>query len=97
MKLDKYKLDINNSFATFDFISEGHLGRIEKSIQYEETQDGVYNLGFGDKHPITGEVNDTIVTNNGDTIKVLATVVLSVYLFTQRNPNAWIYVSYKIV
>jgi len=50
-----------------------------------------YNLGFGDKDPITGKINDKVVTNNGDTEKVLATVVSTVFTFTERNPNAYIY------
>ncbi len=93
MHLDKYKVEISNSSTKFDFVSEGHLGKIQKSIKYEETQEGVYNLGFGDKHPITGEIDDTIVTNNGDMTKILATVALSIYIFTEKNPNAWIYVT----
>lgn len=93
MNLDRYKIDIGNSFTKFDFISEGHLGKIEKSIIYDKMQEGVYNLGFGDKHPITGEIDDTIVTNNGDMTKILATVAFSVYIFTEKNPSAWIYVT----
>jgi hypothetical protein len=53
----------------------------------------VYNLGFGDENPLTGQIDDTVVTNNGDMTKILATVAFSVYVFTQNNPNAWIYVT----
>ncbi len=66
MNLDSYEVEISNSSATFDFISKGHLGKIDKVINYKSMQEGVYNLGFGDKNPITGEIDDTIVTNNGD-------------------------------
>ncbi len=93
MHLDKYKVEISNASTKFDFTSEGHLGRIEKSIQYEEMQKGIYNLGFGNKHPITEEINDTIITNNGDMEKILATVAFSIYIFTEKNPNIWIYVT----
>lgn len=40
----------------------------------------LYNLAFGDKNPLTGEIDDKIVTDNGDSEKVLATVVAAVYL-----------------
>lgn len=93
MNLDRYKFEINKSSTEFTFISEGHLGRIEKAIQYEEIQKGFYNLGFGDVNPITREIDDTIVTNNGDMTKILATVAYSLYVFTSKNPNVWIYVT----
>jgi len=93
MQLDRYEVKINKSYTEFNFISEGNLGKIEKSIKYQEMQEGVYNLGFGDKNPITGEIDDTIVTNNGDMTKILATVAFSMYLFTKNNPNLWIYVT----
>ncbi|MEO5997024.1 MAG: hypothetical protein ABIN89_09810 [Chitinophagaceae bacterium] len=40
---------------------------------------------------MTGEIDDKIVTDNGDSEKVLATVVAAVYAFCDRFPNAWIY------
>ena len=49
-------------------------------------------MGFGDKNDKTGEINDTIITNNGDSEKVLATVASTVYAFTDKNPEAWIHV-----
>ncbi len=93
MNLDRYKVKISEHFTIYDFVSEGHLGKIEKSIKYEEMQKGIYNLGFGDKNPITGEVDDIVITNNGDMPKILATVAFSMYIFTTNNPNAWIYVT----
>jgi hypothetical protein len=53
----------------------------------------IYNLGFGDRNPKTGEIDDTIVTNNGDIEKVLATVTATMYFFTEMNPNVYIYVT----
>ncbi len=32
-----------------------------------------------------------MITDNGDTKKVLATVVASVYAFTAKYPEAWVY------
>ena len=52
---------------------------------------GFYNLGFGDKDHKTGEIDDTIITDNGDSQKILATVAYTVYSFTDKYPNSWIY------
>ena len=39
----------------------------------------------------TDSVNDLSVTNNGDSLKVLATVASTVYAFTENYPEAWIF------
>ncbi|MBS1660779.1 MAG: hypothetical protein JST68_06985 [Bacteroidetes bacterium] len=76
----------------FEFVSEGPKGRIFKLVQFGETNlKDVYNLAFGDKDPVTGEINDSIVSDNKDSEKVLATVVATVYAFTDKYPHAWIY------
>lgn len=91
MNLPQYKTNPDEDLHSFSFISEGKNGKIEKVIRYEKITDDVFNLGFGDKDPIIGKINDKVVTNNGDTEKVLATVVSIVFTFTERNPNAYIY------
>jgi hypothetical protein len=69
---------------TFKFISEGPKGRIDKEIQYAETLiKNVYNLAFGDKNEINGEIDDKIISNNKDAQKILATVAASVLIFSQ--------------
>ena len=91
MNLPQYKTNPDEDLHSFSFISEGKNGKIEKVIRYEKITNDVFNLGFGDKDPITGKINDKVVTNNGDTEKVLATVVSTVFTFTERNPNAYMY------
>ena len=92
MNLDRYETVLNDTATVFEFVSEGKIGRINKIIEYSPTNVvPIYNLGFGDKNEITGELDDKIVTDNGDTQKVLATVAASVYVFTNQNPNIWIY------
>ncbi len=60
-------------------------------MQYSETNlKDYYNLGFGDKDEKTGEISDLVITNNGDSQQVLATVASTVYAFTDKNPTAWI-------
>lgn len=77
---------------TFEFISEGPKGLIHKLVQYQPTNvKDVYNLAFGDKDHATGDIDDTVISNNGDSEKVLVTVVATIYAFTDKYPNAWVY------
>ena len=92
MKLPRYELKAEKTLMVFEFISEGKRGRISKLIKFSETTlNGFFNLAFGDKDLVTGEINDTIVTDNGDSEQVLATVVSAVYSFTDKNKDAWVY------
>ena len=92
MKLSKYHLKAESKFTRFEFISEGNNGAIRKLIEFQATSDeDVYNLAFGDKDPSTGDLNDLAVTNNGDTEKVLATVVAALYVFFDNYPTAYVY------
>lgn len=92
MITDEYALHFDGDYKSFKFISEGPKGSILKSIQYEETPvSGVYNLGFGDVNVLTNEIDDLVVTNNGDSQKVLATVARTLYLFTDHYPDVFIY------
>ena len=63
-------------------------------IQEEQNEidiKGYYNLAFGDLDVKTREINDGVITNNGDATKVLATVVSTVYAFTGKYPEAYIF------
>lgn len=92
MKLPKYPLSSSDKMMTFEFISEGSKGLIHKLVNYQPTNlKGLYNLAFGDKKLDTGDIDDKVISNNGDSEKVLATVVATVYAFTDRYPDSWIY------
>ena len=92
MKLPKYELKAEKSLMVFEFLSQGPNGRIPKLIKFSETHlKDFYNLAFGDKDIETGEIDDLTISNNGDSEKVLATVVSAVYAFTDKNRNAWVY------
>lgn len=92
MKLPKYPLASSDRMMTFEFVSEGKKGLIHKLVKYQPTNlKGLYNLAFGDKAPETGEIDDKVISNNGDSEKVLATVVATVYAFTDKYPDAWVY------
>ena len=82
MNQPKYLYKSEEQLFFFEFISEGSKGRIKKIVQYSETSTkNVFNLGFGDFDEETNGINDLSVTNNGDSLKVLATVASTVYAF----------------
>jgi hypothetical protein len=87
---DRYVVvDFVDDYKTFEFISEGPNGQFRKTVQYIETATtGLYNLGFGVKNELTNEIDDQIVTNNGDSRKILATVVKTLFVFTDHYPEA---------
>ncbi len=95
MNLDRYTLNAEDGYAMFRFNSVGAKGRIIKIIQYRPIghEGDLFNLGFGDLNEATGEVNDVAISDNGDTTKVLATVIYSLYLFTSQFPDAKVVVS----
>jgi len=92
MKLERYELKAEPSLTVFEFVSEGPKGKITKLVQFGETNfKDLYNLAFGDKDLITGEIDDSVISNNDDSDKVLATVVATVYAFTDKHSDVWVY------
>ncbi|MFI5221097.1 MAG: DUF6934 family protein [Bacteroidia bacterium] len=91
MKLPRYQLKAEKSLMVFEFISEGSKGQIPKLVKFSETNlKGLFNLAFGDKDQNTGEINDTVISNNSDSEKVLATVVATLYAFTDKHNDAFV-------
>ncbi len=93
MNLPRYELKAEKSLMVFEFVSEGRKRQIIKLIKFSETTlKGFYNLAFGDKD-LKGEINDNVVSNNGDSVQILATVVSAVFAFTDKYKDAWVYVT----
>lgn len=89
MHLPRYDHYTNASKTIFEFVSEGPKGRIRKLVEYVPVDaNDIYNLGFGDASESEVLYDDMIVSNNGDSVKVLATVAATVYEFTDRYPKA---------
>lgn len=64
---------------------------ITKVVEFSSTEiSGVYNMAFGDRLP-NDEIDDTVKSNNGDIIKVLATVIDILQDFTEENPSLMIF------
>lgn len=92
MNKPKYLYKSESFLRIYEFVSEGPKGSIKKMVEYTETgTKDVYNLAFGDYDAETKSINDISITNNGDSLKVLATVASTVYAFTEKYPQAWIF------
>jgi hypothetical protein len=92
MNHPKYLYKSEKQLRVYQFVSEGPKGNIKKMVQYTDTgTENIYNLGFGDYNDMNGSIDDLTITNNGDSLKVLATVASTVYAFTERHPEAWIF------
>ena len=90
---DRYDVEIDETISLFEFVSEGKNGKIPKLVRYSTTNlKGMYNLGFGDKDGITGRIDDQVITDNGDSEKVLATVAATIYAFTAARPKAYVFI-----
>lgn len=88
MNNPKYQYKSEQKLRHFEFISEEPKGLIHKLVEYTETgQENVFNLAFGDYDKTTKSIDDLSITNNGDSLKVLATVASTVYAFTESIPN----------
>ena len=92
MKYPRYEYTAEAELNIFEFESTGPKGKIIKLVQFTEMNiKGYYNLAFGDLDVQKREINDVIITNNGDATKILATVVSTVYAFTGKYSNAYIF------
>ncbi len=92
MNNEKYHLKAETEFTRFEFVSEGTKGTVRKVIEFQKMNSkNVYNLAFGDYNSETDEIDDLVVTNNGDTEKVLSTVASAVYAFLEVYPNTYVY------
>ncbi len=94
MKIEKYPVIIGETPMVFEFISKGIRGNISKLVIYSHTHlHNFYNLGFGDKDETTGQIDDEVIINNGDSEKVLATVASTLYIFMEKFPDAMVFVT----
>ena len=88
MKYKKYEYTSDDELHFYEFTSIGRNGKIKKVVEYSKMNiENFYNLAFGDYDDVTGEINDMIITNNGDSLKVLATVASTAYAFTGKYPS----------
>jgi len=92
MKYQKYEYSAGEDLHFYEFTSSGVNGEVKKVVEYSKMNiENFYNLGFGDFDEKKEVINDKVVTNNGDSLKVLSTVASTIYAFTGKYPNAWIF------
>jgi hypothetical protein len=90
MHLPKYQYKSNDSFLDYEFVSNGPKGNIRKIVRFSRLSSKVYNLAFGDLDEETGELNDRIVSNNKDSMIVLATIADIVNSFLSHFPERYV-------
>jgi hypothetical protein len=88
MTADKYPVLTGGDHVTYEFLSEGPKGTIKKVVVFQELDQGVFNLAFGDWDEIHQRIDDTTRSNNNDRDKVLATVASTVVDFIKHYPDA---------
>ena len=93
MNLPHYNYFAKNNYQDYEFYSDGPNGRIKKVVMFSKMQDDplVYNLAFGDEEADTGVVSDLAITDNKDTMIVLATVANTINDFCDRYGNHYIF------
>ncbi len=83
--------DISTNATVFQFTSTGPKGEIKKIIQFSETHvRNIFNLAFGNL-TVTGSIDDVTTSDNKDRNKILATVASTVYNFTNRYPERYVF------
>jgi hypothetical protein len=88
LNLEKYPYNTNKSLLDYEFESLGPKGIIKKVARFTEIGTNIYNFGFGDLDPITGEIDDSVASGNNDGDKILSTVANIIYDFTSVFPKA---------
>jgi len=83
---DSYPLIPTKLKNAFFFKSVGVKGTILKVIIFEHLKGNRYNLAFGDV--VNNELDDEVISNNRDFVKVMATVATAIYYFLETNPKA---------
>ncbi len=91
MHLTLYPYIIDKNFRIYEFVSEGPAGMIRKIVRFDRIGPDIYNLSLGDLDEKTGKINYSIVSDNKDRQKILATVAVIVHDFTMKYPQAWIF------
>jgi hypothetical protein len=95
MHLEQYDYYADDSFKIYEFYSKGPSGSIKKVVLFTKVYNNpvVYNLAFGDEDPQSGQISDTVISDNKDKEKILATVANTINDFCDHFGNHFIYAS----
>ena len=100
MQIEKYKTesDVDSLIFTFESIGQKVIQKRVIYSKFDNPEDiglpfdvSVYNLGFGDFDEQTGQLDDQIISKNGDTEQVLSTVAETAFDFWAEYPDALIF------
>jgi hypothetical protein len=86
MNAPKYDYKSDNDNLVYIFFSVGKK-IITKIVVYEPIDTDTYNLAFGDYDIVNQTIDDKSISNNGDTIQVLATVIQTIRDFFASYPK----------
>ena len=89
---DSYAYSTNAAHTDYEFESVGNKESIKKVARFTRIGENIYNFGFGDLNESTGEISDTVVSNNGDGDKVLRTAARIIYDFTDIHHGAAVFI-----
>lgn len=92
MNQPTYKIEYILSKDRYVFESIGSQGIITKVVMFSKMGDNFYNFGFGDYDPRTEAIDDTVISDNGDIVKILATVISIAVKFLSENLMSYIYI-----
>jgi hypothetical protein len=67
------------------FASEGKEKYIIKVVLFTHLRGDLWNMGFGDLK--NGEIDDAVVSNNNDIVKVIGTIAKILYEFSDKYPT----------
>jgi hypothetical protein len=91
--LDKYTYFTNYNGLDYEFESIGPKGVIKKVARFSKMKAiNTYNFGFGDLNETTGEIDDSISSNNADHEKIIGTLGNIIMDFLSQNINNQIYI-----
>lgn len=90
--LEKYNYTTDKTLTAYSFMSNGPQGPIKKIAKFTEMGQNIFNFGFGDYDPATGEISDTRVSNNKDMDMIMGTLGSIIYDFTNIISEALIYI-----
>lgn len=88
MIIESYEYISVGDKPIFYFESEGKQGKIPKLILFTPLKKNLWNLGFGDIKE--GQVDDSIISNNHDIVKVMGTIAKIIHAFLDENPSSHI-------
>lgn len=90
MELQTYPLAKTRDLKSYSFWSTGPNGFVRKVIKFQliNYDEQLYNLAFGDAALDSDMIDDRVVSNNGDTHIILATVATAASHFMREHPGA---------